>query len=75
MAMAMKSMSTFLRPKGKNCHDEDLSLNENNSHCFRSERSCFWNNSGNNHHWSKRNCSGSNSTAFKMMFALEWSES
>jgi len=75
MTMAMSSMSTFRRRKGRNCYDEDLNLSESNSHCFRSEHSCFWNDSDNNCYWSKHDCSGNNSISFKMMLMLEWSGS
>ena len=73
MTMAMSSMSTFRRRKGKNCYDEDLNLSEADSYCFRSEHSCFWNNSNNNCYWSKHDCSGNNIISFKMMLKLEWS--
>jgi len=50
-------------------------LSENDSYCFRSKHSCFWNDSNNNCYWSKHDCSGNNSISFKMMLMLEWSGS
>jgi len=73
--MAMSSMLTFRRRKGKNCYDEDLNLDESDSYYFRSKQSCFWNNSNNNYYWSKHDCCGNNIISFKMMLTLEWSGS
>jgi len=77
MTMAMSSMLTFRKRKGKNCCVEDVRHNKKFKCYAKSENDCFGNDSDNCCYWNNNDCSRnklSNGVSFKMMLMLEWSE-